>query len=81
MSAPMSDWLRVFDYLREKKIDKGVITAEDYLTAREELSVSVFALNKARWLIETMDEIDNTRDIIGVKRILFKMAKEVAKKI
>lgn len=79
MSTPMSDWQRVFDYLQEKKIDKGAITAEDYRTAKEELSVSVFAINKARWLIETMTEIDNARDIIGVKRVLFKMAKAVVK--
>lgn len=75
------DWLRLFDYLQQMKAQQGYLTIDDFRDARNELEVSVFAVKKARWLIETTDEINNAEDLIGVKEILHKMARKVVQLI
>jgi hypothetical protein len=75
------DWLRVFEHLQQVKRSQRSLTNEDFITVRNELGVSVFAVKQARWLIETTDEINNAEDLIAVKEILHKMARKVARLI
>lgn len=78
MSNLKPEWHKVYEYLQNVFREKGVLTNVDYLSAREDLCVSVFTLKKARWAIETMNEIDQAKDLNDIKPILLKITKEVA---